>query len=95
MRIVNNTDTLHLFKHRGKSYQFDPVELPPVPQTSSHIELVHDLLECLRTGKKPLANEIVARHGMEILVGIAQSHLGGGRTVAIPLKDRDMYIPSH
>lgn len=95
MRIVNNTDALYLFKRRGKSWHFDPVELPPIPQASSHVELVRDLLGCLRTGRKPLANEIVARYGMEILVGVAQSHLEGGRTVAIPLKDRDMYIPSH
>ena len=49
----------------------------------------------MKTGAKPLANEIVARHGMEMLMGAAQSHLVGGRTVELPLTDREMYIPSH
>ena len=49
----------------------------------------------MKTGARPLANETVARHGMEILMGVVQSHLVGGRTVELPLAEREMYIPSH
>lgn len=95
IRIENNNDTLHVFRRRGQSYSFDPVELDPIPAASSHQALVRDLLHALNTDGKTLANEIVGRHGMEILIGAAQSHLEGGAKVALPLADRDMFVPSH
>ena len=95
IRIVDNNDTLHLYKRRGRSYSFDPVPLAPILPASSHVELVRDLIHCTRTGSRPLANEIVARNGMELLMGVAQSHLAGGVTVGLPLTEREMYIPSH
>jgi len=95
VRILDNNDTLHLYRRRGNTYSFDAVPLPPIPPASSHLGLVRDLINSMKTGAKPRANEIVARHGMEILMGVAQSHLAGGRTVELPLAEREMYIPSH
>ena len=95
IRILDNNDTLHLYKRRGRSYSFDRVELSPLPSASAHVELVRDLIHCVRTGARPLANEIVARKGTEILMGVAHSHLAGGVRVELPLSDRTMYVPSH
>ena len=95
LRIMNNNDSLHVLVRRGKSYQFDELPLEPIPPASSHVALVRDLLDCLHTGRKPLANEIAARNGMEVLSGCAASDLAGGCRVELPLGERDMYIPSH
>ena len=95
IRILDNNDTLHLYKRRGRSYSFDRVELPPIPPASSHVELVRDLIHCMRTKATPLANEIVARNGTELLMGVAHSHLAGGVSVELPLEQRAMYVPSH
>ncbi|MBD3291310.1 MAG: hypothetical protein GF393_00180, partial [Armatimonadia bacterium] len=94
IRIDNNNDTLKVFRRRGQTYSFDPVEIDPIPPASSHQALVRDLLNALETDGRTLANEIVGRYGMEILVGVAHSHLQGGARVDLPLADRDMVIPS-
>ena len=95
LRIVDNNDSLQLFKRRGTGYSFDLIPLEKVAPASSHVALVEDLLRCMRTHEKPLANEVVARNGMEILMGCAASHQQGGCKVKLPLADREMYIPSH
>lgn len=95
IRIVDNNDALQMYKRRGTSYSFDPVPLAEMAPTSSHAALVEDLLRCMRTDDTPLANEIAARNGMEILLGCAASHQQGGRKAKLPLVDREMYIPSH
>lgn len=94
LRIVDNNDRLVVYKRQGRTYSFDRTDEPFLP-ASSHLALVEDLARCIRTGAVPLANEIVARYGMEILMGTAQSHLEGGRTVELPLANREMNIPSH
>ena len=95
IRILDNNDTLHVYRRRGRTYSFDAVDLAPIPRASSHLALVRDLIDCVATGRKPLGNEAAGLHGMEILVGAAQSHLEGGCMVALPLSDREMYVPSY
>jgi predicted dehydrogenase len=95
IRILDNNDSLHLFKRRGTSYSFDWVPLEQIAPASSNVALLEDLLRCMRTNEKPLANEVAARNGMEILMGCAASHQQGGCKVTLPLEDREMYIPSH
>jgi len=95
IRIIDNNDTFHVYRRRGRGYSFDPVERQPIPPASSNVALVRDLIDCVNAGAKPLANEIVARNGMEILMGVAQSHLAGGTSVKLPLENRRNYIPSH
>ena len=95
VRIVDNNDTLQVYKRHGKTYTFDLTDAPVIGPASSHLALVRDLLRCVRNGGRTLANEIVGIHGMQILMGAAQSHLEGGRQVDVAEIDRDMYIPSH
>ena len=95
VRVENNTGDLRAHKRRGSTYEFDPLGLAPVPQASPTLALVRDLVECVRRGGTPSANEVVSRYGMEILMGVAQSHLEQGRRVELPLDNRAMYIPSH
>ncbi len=95
IRIVDNNDSLHVYKRRGRTYSFDKLDLPPMPPTSPNRELVRDLIHCVKHDCQPLANEIAARNGMELLMGAAQSHLEGGRTVHLPLANRTMYIPCY
>lgn len=95
LRILDNNDSLHVYKRRGTTYSFDEVDLPRMPYASANRELVRDLIECVRHDRQPLANEIAARNGMEILMGAAQSHLEGGKMIQLPLADRRMYIPAY
>ncbi len=95
IRIVDNNDTIQLYKRKGTSYSFESIPLNNIPSASAHIALVKDLIDCVTTGQKPLANEICARNGMEILFGAAESHRQGGKAVKLPLEVRDIYIPSH
>ena len=95
VRIVDNNDTIQLYKRHGKTYTFDRVDPAPIGPASSHLALVRDLVTCVRHGGTPLANEEVGRYGMQILMGAAQSHLQGNREVDVSDIDRQMYIPSH
>ena len=95
LRVENNGGLLTVFRRRNSSYSFDPVELAAMKPASPNLALIGDLVNCVRDGGTPLANETVARYGMEILMGAARSHLEGGATVALPLEERSMYIPSH
>jgi predicted dehydrogenase len=95
IRVENNTGSLSASKRRGSSYSFDPVDLEPPALASSQLALVRDLIDCVHEDGIPLADETVALHGMELLMGVAQSHVEGGGPVALPLANRQMYIPSH
>jgi len=95
IRIVDNNDTIHVYKRRGSSYSFDPLDIPNPGPASPNLALVRDLVDCVLHDKTPLANEVVALYGMELLMGVAQSHLEGGCTVGLPIANREMYVPSH
>ena len=95
LRIVDNNDALRVYRRRGTGYSFDAVDHPETAPASSHLALVEDLIDCVKNDGTPLANEVVARNGMEILMGAAESHLQGGRSVELPLENRSAYIPSH
>jgi predicted dehydrogenase len=94
VRILDNNDRLEIYTRQGRTYSFD-AQRPSTTPASSHLALVRDLVHAVRTGAKPLANEVVALQGMAILMGAAQSHLADGSAVQLPLPDRSMYIPSH
>ena len=83
------------YSHAPCYKSFDAVDLPETAPASSHLALVEDLIDCVKNDGTPLANEVVARNGMEILMGAAESHLQGGRSVELPLENRSAYIPSH
>ena len=95
IRILNNNDSLEVYRRRAATYSFDRVPLETIPPASPHLALVADLISCVHEGGTPLANERAARNGMEILMGAAESHRRGGQTVPLPLESRAMYIPSH
>ena len=94
MRNVDNNDAIHVYKRRGRSYSFDPVKVSSERPGSMSLNLVRDLAGCVRDGGTPLADETAGLYGMEILMGVAQSHLEG-RLVELPLANREMFIPSH
>ena len=95
LRNVNNNDALYAYRRRGQSYTFDRLDIPSCEAGSMSLELAREVVGCVRTGDTPLGNEIVGRYGMEILMGVAQSHLEGGRAVELPLANRDMFIPAY
>lgn len=95
IRIVDNNDTIHVYKRRGDTYSFDPLQIEKPGPASPNRALVRNLVDCVLNDKTPLANETVALYGMELLMGAAQSHIQGGCTVKLPLDNREMYIPSY
>jgi predicted dehydrogenase len=97
LRVLDNTDSLEVYK-RSKTrgiYCFDKLEIPPVPKGSGNLELVKDLVRAIKTDTQTRGNEVTTRNSMEILMGAAQSHLDGGRSVELPLANRTMYVPGY
>ena len=97
LRILNNTDSLHVYK-RNKTkgqYCFEEMDTPPFRIGSGSLELVKELVTAVKSDGPTLGNEVTTRNSMEILIGAAQSHLAGGKAVDLPLADRAMYIPGY
>jgi len=73
-------------------------EIAPFPEhdrsVSATLRAVTELAEAVRTGTPTSGGTGVALRQMEVGVAIAESHLRGGTAVALPLPDRDLYIPS-
>jgi len=68
---------------------------PSFERVSPTVRCIEDLILAMESGSETRANPHVARDGMEICIGIAQSHTRGGSTVFSPIDERGLYVPSH
>ena len=66
---------------------FDEVEYPHFEKSSPTVNLIDDLAEALDTGRPPLGGMESARHGVEIMVAMLESHLRGGERITMPLEE--------
>ena len=60
---------------------------PDVPQRSSTLRLIEDIVHSLDTGEPPRGGVRVAYASTELIFGFIESHRRGGVRVPIPLKD--------
>jgi predicted dehydrogenase len=58
------------------------------------VRLVHDLIECIETGKRPNCAGEDGRAALEIAIGLRESHRRGMCRVDLPHADRSLFIRS-
>ena len=82
-------DTLRFFMRRatGGPREFEEVEFPDFEKSSPTVNLIDDLAGALDTGEPPLGGMESARHSVEIMVAMLESHLRGGERIAMPLEE--------
>ena len=85
-------DSLDWFMRKGEGRSLKPVEFPAFPRQSATLNLVLDLVRSLDTGDPPAGGVETARHGVEIMVAILESHLQGGRRIVMPLEKSDLRL---
>ena len=62
-----------------------PDRFPDFQLSSTTIRIIDDLVCSLDTGAQPRGGVRVARAGMELIVGLIQSHIQGGERLTIPV----------
>ena len=83
-------DTLGWFMRKGQPRGLEEVQYPGFEPASSTVNLIEDLAKSLDSGSPPLGGIESARHGVEIMVAILESHLQNGRRIEMPLKDSSL-----
>ena len=78
-------DTLGFFMRKGTPGSFEEVQFPQFTPSSPTVNLIDDLARALDTGQPPSGGMESARHGVEIMVAILESHLRGGERIEMPL----------
>ena len=83
-------DTLDWVMRKGSARSLQPVEFPAFPRQSTTVNTIMDLVQALDTGGPPRGGVESARHGVEIMVAILESHLQGGKRIALPLRESNL-----
>ena len=83
-------DTLDWVMRKGSARSLQPVEFPAFPRQSTTVNAIMDLVQALDTGGPPRGGVASARHGVEIMVAILESHLQGGKRIALPLRESNL-----
>lgn len=83
-------DTQDWVMRKGEARNLHPVEFPNFQYQSTTINAIADLAEALDTGGPPLGGVESARHGVEIMVAILESHLQGGKRIEMPLEESNL-----
>ena len=64
--------------------------IPRLPRQSPTVNAIMDLVRALDTGDPPRGGVESARHGVEIMVAILESHLQGGKRITLPLRESNL-----
>ena len=83
-------DSREWVMRKGEPRDLRPVDYPEFPRQSMTMNLILDLVRSLDTPAPPLGGAETARHGVEIMVAILESHLRGGTRVHMPLTGREL-----
>ncbi len=60
-----------------------------ISQVHNHVIPILDLIDAVKQDRRPLCNVLEGRQTVEMICAVFESHRQEGRTVAIPLKERD------
>ena len=80
---------------QGSFVLWEEKGFPAYERFSPTVNLIRDLIHAMETGEPTLGNVEIARRGMEISIGIAESHRQGSAWVPVPGKNRELYIVSN
>ena len=87
---INDTLGFFLRKEGDGLRTLKEVEFPHFEMSSPTVNLIGDLAQALDTGEPPLGGMESARHGVEIMAAILESHLRGGERIVMPLELSDL-----
>ena len=74
----------------GKTRESSHTKFPHLPKESGTMNIILDLVRALDTGDPPMGGMEAARHGVEIMVAILESHLQDGKRVYMPLEHSEL-----
>lgn len=83
-------DTQEWYMRKGQHPYSEPTEFPDFPKQSGTMNIILDLVRALDTGDPPMGGMESARHGVEIMVAILESHLQDGKRVHLPLEHSEL-----
>ena len=85
-------DSLDWVLRKGDARSLQPAEFPAFPRQSPTVNAIMDLVRALDTGDPPRGGVESARHGVEIMVAILESHLQSGKRIALPLRESNLVM---
>ncbi len=85
-------DTLGFFMRKGDPRSFEEVPFPEFAPSSPTVNLIDDLARALDTGEPPSGGMESARHGVEIMVAILESHIQAGKRIEMPLRESPLHM---
>ena len=87
---INDTLGFFIRREADAPRSLKEVEYPHFEMSSPTVNLIDDLARALDTGAPPLGGMESARHGVEIMAAMLESHLRGGERIAMPLEESDL-----
>jgi predicted dehydrogenase len=92
LRALNDGTTIELRRQGGRRGELERVEPPTLPNGSSALACLQDLVESIETGRETKGNVQLARRSQELILGIIASHGRDGARVRLPLENRSLYV---
>jgi predicted dehydrogenase len=77
----------------SRAFETQPLSLPE--RENSTVCIISDLIEALEQSHPTKCPVEIAHRGMEIALGLAESHVRDGAKVTMPLENRTLYVPNH
>ena len=92
LRALNDGQAVELRRQAGRWKQLEPAPPPELPDASSALKCLEDLVAALDTDRETAGPIGLARRSQEIIMGIVASHGRDGARVALPLDNRALYV---
>jgi predicted dehydrogenase len=91
-RGVDRTDRINEPDARIEWFALEPEPFPAVDKTSSSLDAVRELVQCMETGARPSSPGEDGVASLEMVMGIYESQRQGNRPVIFPLVERDSVL---
>jgi predicted dehydrogenase len=98
VRVLDNGIEFRMRVLKGPTDQWGlhvPANFPSFERVSPTVRCIGDLINAMEKDSDTKCSPSVGRDGMELCLGMALSHIGGGAKVSPAIMERHFYIPSH